>query len=183
MNIWLYSLLTNNINFYDRKWKWLKKYYRDKTRFSFVYVFYILTHFLSLVSCTLRQSDKGIEFLPQTFERFEIPKSMQPDVVSIWYFKLWISLEFCLKHESCTPSGCKDIGIWKFALLTKLSFFQDFCFLVLSSTYSGYLKSTLLSKQIKISPPLSPPPLPQSHLSSFFPPGEYRSPYRCWKGK
>ena len=115
--------------------------------------------------------------------RFEIPKSMQPDVVSIWYFKLWISLEFCLKHESCTPSGCKDIGIWKFALLTKLSFFQDFCFLVLSSTYSGYLKSTLLSKQIKISPPLSPPPLPQSHLSSFLPPGEYRSPYRCWKGK
>ena len=168
MNIWLYSLLTNNINFYDRKWKWLKKYYRDKTRFSFVYVFYILTHFLSLVSCTLRQSDKGIEFLPQTFERFEIPKSMQPDVVSIWYFKLWISLEFCLKHESCTPSGCKDIGIWKFALLTKLSFFQDFCFLVVQRI-QGILNQHFCQNRLK-SLLLYPLPLAPIPPFLFFPP-------------
>ena len=99
--------------------------------------------------------------------RFEIPKSIQPDVVSIWNFKLCISLEFCLKHESCTPSGCKDIGIWKFALLTKLSFFQDFCFLVVQRI-QGILNQHFCQNRLKslLLYPLLPCPNPTFPLFS-----------------
>ena len=56
---------------------------------------------------------------------FQIPMSLQPNVVDHWYCKLWIlldqiiNLSFIRVYQSFTKLGCKDIGIRTFEFVAK----------------------------------------------------------------
>ena len=67
--------------------------------------------------------DKGNEFLQQTLT--VSPLYLEPDVVDLWYFKLWMNEwlnSLSLKYHRFTASGCKDIEIGKFELVAKTQF-------------------------------------------------------------
>ena len=57
---------------------------------------------------------QGIESLSQTLY-FLIPISLQPNVVDLRYFKIYILIEknLSLKYQRFTPSGGKNLGISK----------------------------------------------------------------------
>ena len=61
-------------------------------------------------------------FLPQT-KNFLMPKTLQPDDVNFWYFKLRLFdlTEFTVWkiNQWCTTWGCKDIGSRKSEIAAK----------------------------------------------------------------
>ena len=74
--------------------------------FSFIYLYY-RTLFLKMSFC-----HKLIII---------IPKSVQPDVVDLWYFKLWILLG--LHHKVSKKKGLKNLSLWqKLSSFLKKSF-------------------------------------------------------------
>ena len=59
-------------------------------------------------------------------QNFRIPISLHFNVGDLRYFKLWIILDKkndSLKYQRLTPSGCKDIAIWKSEVVAKTQFF------------------------------------------------------------
>ncbi len=58
---------------------------------------------------------------------FQIPISLQPNVVDIRYFKLYpVRLNIqSLKYQTFTLSGCKEIGLQKLMLVTKTTDYTE----------------------------------------------------------
>ena len=54
---------------------------------------------------------------------FLISKSLQSDVVNLWYFTLkMLANSLSWKYQRFKQSGCKDIGIRKFEFVAKTQF-------------------------------------------------------------